>query len=334
MTAPVLFTTNYPMAEARRLWRAGRYPGYHLFGTAQLEAHGWTVEDLPELAAQGRLGSALAARFGAREAQALVLRRARQEHVAYAADPISYAGLARLRALGLWRRPVVAVVHPNVSEQHRVLRAYDVVIALSKRIRDELVRVVGRDPRRTLWAPPGPDITFPLYEPLGGDYLVSSGKTYRDESTLLTALATAPMPARVHTLSHDGDVVAGPVTRVGRAKYAQVLDDLRHASVVAIPLSRTDGTYGITELNDALGLAKPIIQTRSPHLDVDLVAIGAGWLVEPGDTEGWKRALHEVGSDAAAAAERGRAGRAFAERDWNWEHFGAVVREAVEMVAG
>ena len=337
MTPPVLFTTNYPMAEARRLWRAGRYPGYHLFGTAQLERDGWRVEDLPEFRPPGsRVGAALAARFGAKEAQAAILRRQREEHVAYAADPVSYAGLAVLRSLGLWRRPVVAVVHPDMARTRvalRALRGYDVVVALSKRIRDELVNDAGRDPRRTLWAPPGPDVTFPLYEPLGAEYVVSSGKTYRDEDTLLAALDGLDVPAHVHTLRHDGDETRGAVTVVGKASYERVLDDLRRATVVAIPLSRPTGTYGITELNDALGLAKPLVQTRNPYLDVDLEAVGCGWLVDHGDVEGWRRALREAAADPVATAERGRAGRAFAEREWNWDHFAAAVREAIELVA-
>ena len=337
MSAPVLFTTNYPMAEARRLWRAGEYPGYHLFGTAQLEARGWRVEDLPEFkVAGGRVGGALSARFGSREAQAAIVKRRREEHVAYAADPVSYAGLAILRSLGLWKRPVVAVVHPYVARDRvslRALRGYDAVVALSKRIRDELVNDVGRDPKRTLWAPAGPDVTFPLYEPLGAEYVVSSGKTYRDEATLLAALDGIDVPAHVHTLSHDGDVERGAVTVVGKAPYTRVLDDLRRATAVAIPLSNPTGTYGITELNDALGLAKPIVQTRNPYLDVDLEAVGCGWFVDQGDVEGWRRVLREVAADPAATAERGRAGRAFAEREWNWDHFADAVREAIEMVS-
>jgi glycosyltransferase involved in cell wall biosynthesis len=334
----VLFTTNYPMAEARRLWREGRYPGYHLFGTAQLVDAGWLVEDLPEFRpGSSRVGAAVTARLGARQAQAAVLRRARQRHVAYAADPVSYAGLAMLRSAGLWPHPVVAVVHPNVARSGvllRALRTYDVVIALSKRIRDELVNEVGRDPRRTLWAPPGPDISFPMYAPLGHEVVVSSGKTYRDEAMLLRALAAARVPARVHTLAQAGITRQGAVEVVGRASYDVVLQDLRRASAVLIPLARTDGTYGITELNDALGLGKPVVQTQSPYLDVDLEAVGCGWRIPPGDAEAWRRVLVEIASDPAAAAERGAAGRRFAEHNWNWDHFAAAVREAVELAAG
>ncbi|MCU1589885.1 MAG: hypothetical protein JWP11_1141 [Frankiales bacterium] len=335
---PVLFTTNYPMHEARRLWRQGRYPGYHLFGTAQLEADGWPVEDLPEFRGGAtRFGRAVSGRLGAGKAQSSIVRRATDDHIAYAADPVSYASLAILRSVGLWRKPIVAVVHPSVADNRvlrRALRAYDVVIALSKRIHTELIHDVGRDPTRTLWAPPGPDLSFPLYEPLGSEFVVSSGKTYRDQPTLLTALSRVQLAARVHTLAGEFPAIEESATVVAGAPYDVVLDHLRRASAVAIPLARTTGTYGITELNDALALGKPIVQTRSSYLDVDLEAVGCGWTVDAGDVSGWERALIEIQNDAGGAAERGRLGRIFAEEHWNWTHFAEVVLQAMSIAEG
>jgi len=72
---------------------------------------------------------------------------------------------------------------------------------------------------------------------------------------------------------------------------------------------------------DALALAKPVIATRSPYFPFDIEAIGCGIWVEPGDADGWARAISKLVSDRGARAEMGTAGRRFAERHWNYERF-------------
>ena len=88
---------------------------------------------------------------------------------------------------------------------------------------------------------------------------------------------------------------------------------------------------GLTELNDALALSKPVVMTRSPTaLDVDIEAIGCGIWVDVGDVDGWQRALSLLMSDAALRDRMGAAGRKFAEQGWNQQSYGARVVEIIE----
>ena len=88
---------------------------------------------------------------------------------------------------------------------------------------------------------------------------------------------------------------------------------------------------GLTELNDALALSKPVVMTRSPTaLDVDIEAIGCGFWVDVGDVDGWRGALSLLMSDAALRTRMGAAGRRFAEQGWNQQSYGSRVVEIID----
>lgn len=333
--ARVAVANNYPIDEARRLWAEGLFPDFHLYGGAHLEAAGYDVQYVglgarptPRTVA----GSWVQHHFGMRVPQLRVVRA--DATLVVAAEPSVLATLGWLRARGLWRRPMVVVAHPSLPPHKGVLstalRGYDVVLTMSRLIHDALLNDLGRSAERTVLAPCGPDLAWRGYAPVSGDAVVSSGKTHRDEGTLLSALAATGLGARVHTLGFTGERRSGAVVHVGRASYPQVLQDLRAAGVVAIPLRRTDGTFGLTELNDALALGKPVIMTRNPFIDVDVERVGCGVVVDEGDREGWRAALERL-RDPGLRAAMGARGRVFAESRWNSTRFGEAVEAAVRL---
>ena len=112
-------------------------------------------------------------------------------------------------------------------------------------------------------------------------------------------------------------------------EFGRALADLSSASVVAVPLRDANRLSGLTEVNDALALGKPIVMTRSPFMDVDIEAIGCGIWVDLGDVDGWVSALTSILEDDGRRTAMGRAGRAFAERSWNVQLFGRAVTQAV-----
>jgi glycosyltransferase involved in cell wall biosynthesis len=337
----VVFSNNYPMDVARRLCAERRYPRQHLYGTHVLEESGIPVDFAPfSYASLGYRASArLGWRLGDLHQEAYAMRRG---SVVYAGEPHHVAGLSRLRRLGLWRHPLVAVVHQD-SSARGLLGGVDVAVCLSKRVRDSLRHAGHPD---AVWAPWGPDLDLPAYTPTGATHVVSTGKSGRDLPTLLAALDGLDVPAKVYALP---PLPAGVPTGVelvttdrhedhggGDAPqfaFERVIEDVRSASVVAIPLLRTDRLTGLTELCDALALGKPVVMTRTPYIDVDLAAIGCGVWVEPGDVTGWRDALRDLARDTAAAAQMGANGRAYAEREWNADAFGRVVTDVVRRVA-
>jgi glycosyltransferase involved in cell wall biosynthesis len=209
----------------------------------------------------------------------------------------------------------VAVVHAAPGPWAADL---DVALCLSRRTQQQLIERYGRDPERTPLAPWGPDLDFAGYtRPTDEDLIVSAGKTERDTDTLSRATNALGLRARIYAAS-GGDV-----------DYGTVLDDVRRASIVAIPLARTDRLLGLSEVNDALALGKPIVMTRSDVTDFDPGAIGCGITVEPHDEEGWRDALGRLAGDAQLRAAMGRRGREFAERGYNARAFGDAVVHAM-----
>ncbi|TAL22101.1 MAG: hypothetical protein EPN99_06425 [Frankiales bacterium] len=332
----VLFGTNYPMRVAEQLVAEERYPSQHLWGVPGLRARGIDVHVVADAAgpAAQRMTGWSRLRLGDIGKQREVLRVWRPGDIAYAADPVSFAGLGLLRAARLWPGPVVAVVHPGIPRGRlwsRALRAYDVVLTLSQAVRERLITELGRDRETTLHAPWGPDLTFgPYAEPSSHEAVVATGKTARDTRTLLAALGELDAPAIVHSRAALDDAPPQVEVRAhaGVTPYLDALADLRRAAVVAIPFTAQDKLVGLSELNDALALGKPVVMTRSPHCDVDLERIGCGAFVEPGDVSGWVAALRRFLPLADGSGERGRR---FAEDHWSSTTFDAQLERALEL---
>jgi glycosyltransferase involved in cell wall biosynthesis len=333
----VLFTHRYSMAEIRRACAAGDYPRQHLWGADALERAGFDVE-YGFFGGRRRALAALSWRLGDRlgdiEEEAAMWRRAGRDTVVYAAEATLARGLAGLRAAGS-RVPVVGVVH---SRPAAWMRRLDVAVCLSSRVRAELVDVHGRDPETTPLADWGPDLAFARYTPTGEELVVSAGQTERDPATLLAALDGVGLHARVYAAA--GEPVPEPdgveVVRTDSAAplhYGTVLEDLRRASIVAIPLRPSDRLAGLSEVADALALAKPIVMTRSPAVDFDPDAVGCGISVAPGDVAGWRAALQRLAGDPELRARMGRRGREHAAAGHDAAAFGEAIAAAIRSVA-
>ena len=314
----VYFANNYPMREALRAWRKGIYPGQHLWGAVALEEAGYGVA----YSKFGRQQSALerlSRRMKGRLGNLAQVVEALHSHanVLYVGDPRSLHLLAQRRYVA----PIVAIVHPAAPSPgdllYKAVGGYREVICLSHHVYEEVLRIPGRSASNTSVLPWGPDLLFPGYATYeDGGFVVAVGKTGRDYPVLYQATQREGIPLRVHE---------GP-----QRPYAELLPDLQHAAVIAIPLQDPFAMNGLTELNDALALSKPVVMTRSPlALDVDIEAIGCGIWVDVGDVDGWGRALSQLMSDASLRDRMGAAGRKFAEQGWNQESYGACVVEIV-----
>jgi glycosyltransferase involved in cell wall biosynthesis len=116
-------------------------------------------------------------------------------------------------------------------------------------------------------------------------------------------------------------------------KYPQLLEHLAQARAIAIPLERQQHLCGITSLMDALGIGKPVIMTRNPQIDLDIEQLGIGIWVEPGDVEGWTRALTWFDAHPAEAMEMGARARALVDRGLNSRAFANDVMDLFDRVS-
>jgi glycosyltransferase involved in cell wall biosynthesis len=108
--------------------------------------------------------------------------------------------------------------------------------------------------------------------------------------------------------------------------YARPIEAFRYASIFVIPLIRQfDTPVGLTEVNDALALGRPIVMTRSRSLGFDIEAEGLGIWVDPGDVDGLINAITMLRDDESMRREMGVNARSFAERRWNYQRFSADI---------
>lgn len=335
--ATIGFINNYSMKVARQRWADGRYAGHLLWGALELEGHGYDVQYVSE--ASGRWASKVSSlsryRLGDIEPELRILAD-RGPDLLFAGVSGLLSGLALARRARLFRRPIVAIEISGVGRNRgyrESIKGYDVVIANSRKVRNDIV-ALGRDPHTTVAGPWGPDLRHSGYDV--GRYtrdgpIVSSGKTERDYPTLIAALKKVRLQARLRSpVPDEPHMNALPAW----SEYDQALADMSTASIVAIPITDPWSPFGITEMNDALALAKPMVITRNPHLDCDIEAVGCGLWVEPGDVDGWAMALEALHNDPDRREAMGLAGRRWAEENWNATLFGEVAAAAVETALG
>lgn len=334
--ASISCLNNYPLGLMLARAATGESPGQHAWGVDFLaERHHVQLAPFHEPGERNRL-ERLSARLGWRCGQLdqELWALARSSDVIYAADQYSLRGIALLKP---WiHSRLVSVIHHPVDERRSIRRAtlrHDHLACLSAQLASEMVDL-GVPAWKVTTVSWGPDLRSPLYrEPRDEGIVVSAGKSNRDLSTLVQALAKTGDRARVYDLDAEIRTAPGNVELVrsggpgldpnSPATYlaSTVIAEIRRASIVAVSAIDSGRLTGLTEVNDALALGKPIIMTRSSYMPVDVEAVGCGIGVDMGDVQGWIDALSEL-SDPTVRAEMGANGRRYAEREWNYAIFG------------
>jgi glycosyltransferase involved in cell wall biosynthesis len=264
------------------------------------------------------------------------------------------------------RSPLVAVLHtalsaPSPHQRHvleRLLEAAAVVVVQSEAARQRVLDVHGEAPERVVVIPHGAaanfagpvrrDIPRPAVLTWG---LLSPGKGVEQGIGAIS---------RIHPSSMvPSYVVAGQTHPKVRARHGEDYRDtlrnlarslgvtdrvrfedgyrdwdslralVRSVDVVLLPYhSRDQVSSGV--LVEAIASGKPVVATRFPHAE-ELLAEGAGLLVDHGDVDAMAEALHRILyepglADGIAAAARGKA------RSLLWPAVGAAYRLLIDEV--
>jgi len=284
-----------------------------------------------------------------------VWSRARPEDVVYAPCQTQTQVLAYLRALGLFRTPLVAVAHhPPVVGRLAWMRRWlfrweargtDRFPALSSEVARAVREISGRGVAgRGDYAPVlswGPDLAYyaPFRAEAVGEGAAATGRTGRDWLAFGRGATRAGTEAGIFCLTKDVRpefAEFGPNVRVhahareSDLPYPRLLAELALARVIAIPISVGPALAGLTSAADALGLGKPLLATRHGLLDIDVEREGIGRWVAPGDPDDWARALRWFDENPAESAAMGRRARTLAETRWNSRLFAGQIAAILE----
>ena len=326
-----------------REWKQGKFPSHFLYGALQLKDYGIDVVWHHQRHTYKRLRDMLVATWK-------VLTCRQPYGVLYATHTLGIEPVILLRALRLYRHPIVVWHHQPIVRAKNPLRealarlfyrGMDHMIFFSEKLMQDSLLSEKADPRRMSMVHWGADLEyygpFQAYSPLPTPPFISTGKELRDFETLLQAFRETGLPLvlfaerrrqayfeSLHPAEnidlHYGD----------RPIPHEIAQYVARSRCVCICCQRSNYTVGLTTVVEALALGLPILCTRNPQMPMDIEAEGCGFWLEPNDVEGWKDKLCFIAAHPDEAAAMGRRGRALAERYYNVDQCGKEVVDIIK----
>lgn len=264
-----------------------------------------------------------------------------------------------LRALGLYRKPIVIWHHQAVIRNTNKLRellsrlfykGFDHLFFFSNELINRSI-CSGKFPAQKMelihW---GPDLKFydqilldrsqDLY-PTG---FISTGKENRDVSTLIQAFAQTRQQLDLYIsktcghINYEKIISELPQSENIHVHYTEgvipyiLAKKVAEKQFIVICCLETAYTVGLTTLVEALALGMPVICSKNPNFGFDIDQEGIGITVPYGDIEGWKRAITYLTENPEIAAEMGRKARKLAEERFNLEIFSKEIAERLYQI--
>lgn len=275
-----------------------------------------------------------------------------------------------LRALGLFRKPIIVWHHqPIVKSKSRLrellgrffYKGFDRLIFFSQKLVDDSLKAPKADPRKLVVGHWGADLAFydkikaelnseqpsPSHHNTISPSFIATGKEQRDQPTLIEAFNRTGRHLILYIGINPNPNVPNPnLEAVERCEPADNIDvvkicgllpyeiarEVAKADCVVICCHRTRYTAGLTTVVEALALGLPIICSRNPQIPVDFDREGCGISVEYGDVEGWQRAVEYIATHPDEARLMGERGRALAEQMFNDERCAKEVAEWIKQL--
>ncbi|WP_295962265.1 glycosyltransferase [uncultured Alistipes sp.] len=138
-------------------------------------------------------------------------------------------------------------------------------------------------------------------EPARRDIYIGVGQTNRDYDTLIKAFtAMEKSRCEIYTKSSQkGGGIPHNVTYINlmagltlNAAYKLLREKYYHCKAVLIPIKTiNDVPNGATVLVEAIAMGRPVIITKAETNFIDVEKEGVGMSVEPGDVQGWIKAI-------------------------------------------
>jgi hypothetical protein len=343
----VLILNNYPMDRVLREVELEETPEHVLFGVNRLAQFGFKPILLPYPATglwhnlQRLLQFLrLPLELGDLQQQVIALRHSSSADIVYAPCGTQTHFLQYLRAVGLFKLPIVTLMHHpfqtgrldslRIWQRRLFIRGADRLPTLSRALADDL-KSWGTPIAKLAPLSWGTDVSFyGAWQPPGRG-VIATGRTGRDFKTFAEAAVRSRCPATViglqghldNPLFHSSTNIKviearneEPVPGEDRGwlKYPVLCGHMRSHAAIAVPLFGQYNLAGLTSLMDALGLGRAVLMTRNRHIDVDIEAEGIGFWLEPGDVDGWLYRLNWVADHPEEVQAMGWRARCLAEK--------------------
>lgn len=317
-------------------WEKGNFPGHFLYGATHLADHGIEMVMHRHRDFSSRIRTAL-------YVLSEIMKNYRQIDAVYATHYKYLELVIFLRALGLFRKPVVIWHHQPIITPKKKWREWlgrlfyrgidDMFFFSEKLYNDSLKTKKARRERMHVghW---GADLDF--YDRIMRDTdnachhgFISTGRERRDMKTLVAAFNQTDAPLDIYLNKSNcgidyekmfGEMTVNNNVRVhfmSGYQQANLSRTVYNSACVVICCLETKYTVGLTTVVEALALGLPTICSRNPQIPVDFDKEGCGISVEYYDTEGWVKAIRYIQEHPEEAAEMGRKARRLAETLFN-----------------
>ena len=361
----VLILNNYPMDRVIQEVDLNETPDQVLFGVNRLPEYGFEPIFLPYPAIGrwskfqkllGRLRIPL--ELGDLQQQMMALQLSSHADLVYAPCGSQTHLLQYLRALGLYKVPIVTLMHHSFLkgkldflrnwQRSLFIRGADKLPCLSQALMDDL-RGIGANQTKLALLEWGTDVEFygPWQPP--GSGVIATGRTGRDFLTFAKAIAQSRCHGTVIGLQGQLDnpiFHASPNLKIiearneqpvpgqnrGWLKYPELCQHMRSHATIAIPLFAQRNLAGLTSLMDVLGLGRAVLMTRNRHIDIDIEAEGIGLWLDAGDVNGWVERLNWVEDHSVEVQAMGRRAREMAEGKYGSHHFSSRLAKLLKSV--
>lgn len=346
-------TDNY-----HKQWQRGELPSHLLYGACHLKEHGIDVVKYHHAHfLRHRLLLSI-------DTMIQLLANYRRYDAVYATQFRGLELIIFLRALGLYRKPIICWHHLPIVKAHCAVReriarlfykGFDELIFFSKKIVDESLKSV-KAPRGHMhivhW---GAELDY--YDKLkasaeSGDEktnengFISTGKELRDMPTLIAAFNKTTQPLDIYICREANGF-----------SYANLLDGLKknenvHVHYISgnvlrslavkvnkskcavICCKESNYTVGLTTVVEAIALGIPMICSRNPQMPIDIEREGCGLTPDYYDIDGWVKAINFIADNPEKAKEMGRRGHQLAKSAFNDKECAAEVAEIIKHALG
>ena len=344
----VCFYHNIAIGDFFQLWKNKMCPGHILYGLTHLPKHGIhsIYHKIPFNPYKNRFKLMLYVLWK-------MLFSMRQYDVIYA---VTFRGLELvilLRALGLFRKPIVIWHHTAVTIPHSYwrkklsalfYRGIDRTLFFSEELYKRSVSTGKIKQQSSFVISWGGDLEY--YDTavperrLNGKF-ITTGTENRDFVTLLTAFNDHDVVAgcNLYIRSRLKESVCSSINKLALGGNIHLrfgdwsLDEcarfVNNAYAVVICCQDYPYTVGLTTLVEALALGKAVITTDNPTFPIDVEKEGIGIKVPYGDVAGWVMAINYMSGHPEEVKEMGRKARLLAERTYNLERCSKEVADVL-----
>jgi len=334
--------------ESYEEWKEYKFPGHILYGLPLLEKYGIRSVMHRCRYFSSRLKLML---YTTKE----ILSCKEKYEVLYATSFRGIEPIIFLRALRLYRKPIVIWHHTAVVKASNPLREYisrlfykgiDHMFLFSRKLIQDSLKSPKAPAHKLKLVHWGPDLAFydhllqelPDRKPEG---FISTGKENRDIDTLLQAFCATEQQLDLYIAPANGNL-----------NYRQIIENfslpdsvhihytngvipyqlaklVAQKSCIIICCLDFPYTVGLTTLVEAFALGIPVICSRNPNFEMDIDKEEIGITVAYNDVEGWINAIRYIACHPEEAQKMGANARKLAEERFNLEIFSREIAESL-----